>query len=186
MKKVLLFNPRAGNPVHVIPNAILAIAASVEGIVEYVIVDGNRERDPLTKILNYLNTGEFDFFASTVMPGPQLKQAIPFTKLIREKFPQLKIIWGGYFASNHHNTVIKSGYVDVVISGPGDKAFPAVLEAMNNNRPLDEIENLVFIRDGKIVKTKKATLYEQDELRPLPYDKLNTFYPMKEFLGKTF
>ncbi len=186
MKKVLLFNPRAGDPVHVIPNAILAIGASIEGIVEYVIVDGNRERDPLAKILNYLNTGEFGFFASTVMPGPQLKQAIPFTKLIRKKFPQLKIIWGGYFASNHHNTVIKSGQVDVVVNGPGDKSFPAVIKALNDGLQLDEIESLIFIRDGKIIKTKKATLYEQDELRPLPYDKLNTFYPMQEFLGKTF
>ena len=83
MKKVLLFNPRAGNALHVIPNAILAIAASIEGIVKYAIVDGNREKDPLKKILTYLNSGEYGFFCSTVMPGPQLKQAIPFTKLIR-------------------------------------------------------------------------------------------------------
>jgi anaerobic magnesium-protoporphyrin IX monomethyl ester cyclase len=44
MKKVLLFNPRAGDPVHIIPNAILAIAASIEGVADYAIVDGNRER----------------------------------------------------------------------------------------------------------------------------------------------
>lgn len=186
MKKVLLFNPRAGRPVHIVPNAILAIAASIEGVVDYAIVDGNCEEDPLTKILNYLNSGEFGFFASTVMPGPQLRQAIPITKVIRERFPSLKIIWGGYFASNHHNTVIKSGCVDVVVNGPGDKSFPAIIKAMSDHEPLDEIENLVFIRDGKIIKTRKATLYEQDELPALPYDRLNTFYPMENYLGKTF
>jgi len=186
MKKVLLFNPRAGDPVHIIPNAILAIAASIEGVADYAIVDGNREKDPLKKIINYLSTNEFGFFASTVMPGPQLKQAIPFTKLIREKFPEIKIIWGGYFASNHHKTVIQSGYVDVVVNGPGDKAFPAVLKALTDNEPLDTIENLILIRDGKIVKTKKASLYDQDQLPALPYDKLHSFYPMSEFLGKTF
>ena len=144
--------------------SVLAAAAAIEGKYDWVIVDGNLETDPYQKIKSYLKTGEFKYFGSTVMPGPQLKQAIPFTKLIREKFPQLRIIWGGYFASNHHTTVIKSGCVDVVINGPGDKAFPAVLETLSKNQPLDEIENLVFIRDGKIVKTKKATLYEQDEL----------------------
>lgn len=186
MKKVLLFNPRAGDRVVVIPNAILAIAASVETLCDYVIVDGNRERDPLKTIIGYLSTGEFDFFASTVMPGPQLKQAIPFTKKIREQFPKIKIIWGGYFASNHHNTVIKSRLVDVVVNGPGDKAFPALISALSLSQSLEEIENLVFLKDSRVIKTKKAALYDQDTLPPLPYDKLSTFYAMDGFLGKTF
>jgi anaerobic magnesium-protoporphyrin IX monomethyl ester cyclase len=186
MPKVLLFNPRAGSNVRILPNAILAIAASIEGLYDYVIVDGNREKDPLSKIISLLNTNEFDFFASTVMPGPQLRQAIPFTKLIREKFPKLKIIWGGYFASNHSKVVIESGVVDVVINGPGDKAFPSVLQAFIEKSPLDEIENVVYKSGGNIKKTKKAALYDQDELKPLPYDRLNEFYPLEQFLGKTF
>ena len=101
-------------------------------MVDYAIVDGNREKDPLKKILDYLKTNEFGFFALTVMPGPQLRQAIPFTKLIHEEFPK------------------------------------------------------IFIREGKVVKTKKGTLHDQDSLMPLPYDKLNSFYPMDSFLGKTF
>src|ERR1700690_2988434 len=132
MKKVLLFNPRAGTHVHILPNAILAIAASIDGICEYAIVDGNREKDPLKKILEYLSTNEFGFFASPVMPGPQLKQAIPFTRRIRKQFPDIKIIWGGYFASNHCSTVIRSGDVDVVVNGPGDKTFPLLLNALTH------------------------------------------------------
>jgi radical SAM superfamily enzyme YgiQ (UPF0313 family) len=186
MKKVLLFNPRAGDNVRIIPNAILAIAASIEGLTDYVIVDGNREKDPLTKILNYLSTGAFGYFASTVMPGPQLRQAIPFTKQVRKQFPEVKIIWGGYFPSNHHKIVIRSGIVDVVVSGPGDKAFPALLSALEDNSPMEHIENVVFLRDGEIVRTKKAALYEQDELPDLPYEKLNSFYPLESMLGKTF
>jgi anaerobic magnesium-protoporphyrin IX monomethyl ester cyclase len=186
MNRVLLFNPRAGRNVRIIPNAILAIAASIEGIYEYVIVDGNQEKNPLEKILNHLKTGEFGFFASTVMPGPQLRQAIPFTKQIRREFPNVKIIWGGYFASNHHNTVIKSGYVDVVINGPGDKAFPAVLNNLVNQATLRDIENVVSLDRGEIIKTKKAPLIEQDTLPPLPYHTLRTFYPIENFLGKTF
>lgn len=37
MKKVLLFNPRAGNAVRIIPNAILAIAAAIEGLTDYAL-----------------------------------------------------------------------------------------------------------------------------------------------------
>jgi anaerobic magnesium-protoporphyrin IX monomethyl ester cyclase len=186
MKKVLLFNPRAGDNVRIIPNAILAIAASIEGLTDYAIVDGNRDSNPLQKILEYLKTGEFGFFASTVMPGPQLRQAIPFTKKIREQFPDIKIIWGGYFASNHNKTVILSGLVDVVVSGPGDKAFPGALKALDEGTSMDHIENLVLLRNGQVFKTKKASLYEQDDLPDLPYEKLNKFYPLDSLLGKTF
>ena len=186
MKKVLLFNPRAGDRVRVIPNAILAIAASIEGLTDFAIVDGNLETDPWRRIQEYLSTGDFGFFASTVMPGPQLRQAIPFTKKIRQQFPGVKIVWGGYFASNHHQTVIRSGWVDVVVNGPGDKAFPALLKALSGDQPLDDIENLVFLRNGEVIKTRKAGLYEQDELPSLPYHKLNDFYPIPHMLGKTF
>jgi anaerobic magnesium-protoporphyrin IX monomethyl ester cyclase len=186
MTKILLFNPRAGERVHIIPNAILAIAASIEGHYDYVIVDGNRERDPLKKIKAYLHTGDFGFIALSVMPGPQLKQAIPFTKAIKKEFPSVKIIWGGYFASNHYKTVIESGVVDVAVNGPGDKAFPAAIKALTESKPIHDIENLVYLKDGEVIKTKKAALYDQDSLPDLPYDKLNSFYPMSEFLGKTF
>ena len=186
MKKVLLFNPKAGNRVSIIPNAVLTMASAVEGLFEYAIVDGNQEKDPLKKIIAYLETGEYGFFASTVMPGPQLKQAIPFTKTIRSVFPEIKTIWGGYFASNHHKTIIQSGYVDVVVNGPGEKAFPAILKAFESGSPLHEIENLVFMHEGKITKTKKANLFDQDLLPALPYEKLNSFYPMDRLLGKTF
>lgn len=128
MKKVLLFNPRAANTKPRIPNSVLSVAATLNGLYEWVIVDGNLEADPWTKIETYLASGEFFIFASTVMPGPQLKQAIPFSKKIREKFPKVRIIWGGYFPSNHSKVVLNSGFVDFVVNGPGEKVFPALSE----------------------------------------------------------
>ena len=83
--KIIIFNPRSANAKHRIPNSILQVGASIHGKFEYVFVDGNLENDPFTKIENYFKTGEFKYFCSTVMPGPQLRQAIPFTKKIKEQ-----------------------------------------------------------------------------------------------------
>src|SRR6478735_7255107 len=115
MKKVILFNPRSARAKHRIPNSILQVGASIHGKFEYVLVDGNLEKDPWITIKNYLATGKYRFFCSTVMPGPQLKQAIPFSKQIRQQFSEVTIIWGGYFASNQCTSVINSGYVDYVV-----------------------------------------------------------------------
>jgi anaerobic magnesium-protoporphyrin IX monomethyl ester cyclase len=186
MSKVLLFNPRSANYKPRIPNSILTVAASIEGLYDYVIVDGNLETDPAQKIFSYLETGEFKYFGCTSMPGPQLKQSIPISKKIRETYPDVKIIWGGYFASNQSKTVLNSGYVDFIINGPGDKCFPDLIAALENNRPYELISNLIIKSGDQIIKTKKDELYDQDALNPLPYDKLNSFYPLKKYLGGTY
>lgn len=186
MNRVLLFNPRSANYKPRIPNSILSIASSLEGLYDYVIVDGNLEDDPWPKIYSYLNEGDFSYVGVTSMPGPQLKQAIPFSKKIREIFPSIKIIWGGYFPSNQPKVVLNSGFVDFIINGPGEKAFPALLDALENNKPYELVRNLIYKNADQVVRSPKDELYEQDELPKLPYEKLNQFYPLKKYLGKSY
>jgi anaerobic magnesium-protoporphyrin IX monomethyl ester cyclase len=184
--KVLLFNPRSNDYKPRIPNSILQVAASINGQYDFVIVDGNLENDPLKKIENLLATGIFGYFGCTVMPGPQLKQAIPFTILIRNKFPDVKTVWGGYFPSAQYKVVLESGAVDFIINGPGDKAFPMLLDALESGKDFEGIHNLIYKKNSKIVITVKDEIYEQDSLPSLPYEKLNEAYPIRKYLGKTY
>lgn len=186
MHKVLLFNPRSATSKYRVPNSILQVAASIEGIYDWVIVDANREKDPYRKISEYLRTGEFKYVGFTVMPGPQLKQAIPFARQIREDFPGTIMIWGGYFASNQYKVVLNSGWVDFAINGPGDHAFPRLIDALENNKPYELIRNLIYKDGDRIIKTTKEDLIEQETLPSLPYDKLDSLYPLDKYLGKTY
>ncbi len=186
MNKVILFNPRSANSKYRIPNSILQVGASIAGKYDYVFVDGNLERDPGKKINQYLSTGEFKFFGSTVMPGMQLQQAIPITRKIRELYPNVVNIWGGYFPSNQYKSVLNSGYVDYIINGPGDEAFPQLINSVLTNGEPSSIKNIIFKSKDEIIRTPKADLIDQDTLPPLPYEKLNSFYPIKYYLGKTF
>ncbi len=186
MNKVILFNPRSANSKHRIPNSVLQVAASIDVDWEWVIVDGNREDDPWIKIKQYLDTGEYGFFGSTVMPGPQLRQAIPITRDIRLGYPAVKIIWGGYFASNQFGSVLNSGYVDFVVNGPGDQAFPELLQCITTGGDPATVPNLIFLRDGLPYKTRKANLPDLDTSPPLPYEKLGALYTMAKYLPNTW
>ncbi len=186
MNKILLFNPQSANAKYRIPNSILSIAASVDGKYDWVIVDGNRETDPLAKMMSYLDRGDFKYVGFTVMPGPQVKQAIPFSKAIKEKHPGVYMIWGGYFPASHFKVILNSGYVDFVVNGPGDHAFPSLVDALENNTPYELIKNIIYKTGDSVVKTLKEDLFEQDPLPPLPYDKLHGFYPIDKYLGKTY
>jgi len=186
MSNVILFNPKSANSKHRIPNSILQVGASIEGKYNYDFVDGNLEMNPWAKIKSILSEGETKYFGCTVMPGAQLQQAISFTKNIRREFPHVLNIWGGYFPANQYQSVLNSDYVDYVINGPGDVAFPSLLKALESGDDLQSISNLVFKRNGEIIVNSKEELLDQDSLPPLPYRKLNTNYPIVNYLGKTF
>jgi anaerobic magnesium-protoporphyrin IX monomethyl ester cyclase len=85
LMKVLLFNPRSADYKYRVPMSVLQVAGSIEGKYDWAIVDGNRENDPWHKLAGYLDTGEVQYVGFTVMPGPQLKQAIPFAQKIKAK-----------------------------------------------------------------------------------------------------
>lgn len=184
-KKVILFNPKAATYGFRIPNSILQVAASIHGKREYVIVDGNREEDPWSTIEKHIKSGEFGYFCSTVMPGPQLKQAIPFSKKVKQINNEITVIWGGYFASNQYKPALNSGFVDFIVDGPGDNTFPELLDRLGRELSLEGIKNLIYKSNGEFVKAAKETLLNQDTLPQLPYDTLNDFYSIKGYLKKT-
>jgi anaerobic magnesium-protoporphyrin IX monomethyl ester cyclase len=183
--KIILFNPRSANSKYRIPNSILSVASSIEGRYDYIIVDGNLEKDPLEVITGYLDSGEFKYFGCTVMPGQQLKQAISITKILHENYPYLKTIWGGYFPSNHYKAVMNSGYVDFIINGQGEYAFPELVDSLENGSSFESIKNLIYKTGDKIKLNPKAPIPDPDLLPQLPYEKLNSFYPLDMYLGKT-
>jgi anaerobic magnesium-protoporphyrin IX monomethyl ester cyclase len=187
MNKILFFNPKSAEGKARFPNSILSIAATVEGKYDWAVVDGNREPDPYQKLRYYLETGEYKYVGFTVMPGPQTKQAIPFARQLKEDFPSVTMIWGGYFPGNHPQAVLESGCVDFVVNGPGEHAFPRLVDALENNEPYELIQNLIYrTSSGEILKTGKEDLFDQDPLPSLPYDRLDTYYSVKKYLGRTF
>src|SRR4051812_21886285 len=164
MSQVLLFNPRAQRYKARIPNSILQVGASIEGLYDYTLVDGNLEEDPWPKIEKLLSSGSYRYFGLSVMPGPQLRQAIPYSKQVKTRFPHIGIIWGGYFPSNQPGVVLNSGFVDFVVNGMGDKCFPQLIKTLETGEDLSTVSNLIYLREGKLVKNPKDAIYEPDHL----------------------
>lgn len=185
--KIILFNPRSADAKHRIPNSILQVGGAVNGFYDVIFVDGNLESDPLEVIKKHLEQPEVEFFGVTVMPGPQLRQAIPITKYIKENYPQISIIWGGYFASNQYEVALNSGYVDFIINGPADDMLLALLDSIKKGTTdFSAIPNLIFKKGSEILKTKKEAIPDMDAINPFPYQQLDAFYPVKNYLATTF
>ena len=103
---IVLVNPRATRPKNRrFPLSVMAIGAALPDGVSWEIVDGNRPgADALAETVAHVERrrGSADpvrVVAFTVMPGPQLVSAVPLTREIRARCPEVQIVWGGNFPS---------------------------------------------------------------------------------------
>ena len=130
---IILYNPRSSsNRKPVLPLSLLAIGAVLEGKYDHVIVDGNLESDPLSRLQALISapSASGPLLALTVMPGPQLQQAVPLCRELKRRFPHLIIVWGGYFPTQHWEACLRSGFVDYVVRGHGELVFLELLNAI--------------------------------------------------------
>ncbi|HTY58639.1 MAG TPA: radical SAM protein, partial [Bacteroidota bacterium] len=179
---VCLVNPRATEWRCRIPLSVLAIGASLEGYYTYEIVDGNIDRDIENTLRRLLAERGVRYVGFTVMPGPQLTHAIHLSRMIRQEFPQVKIIWGGYFPSLHADVVLRSSYVDVVVRDQGDYAFRMLLERSERCEPLAAVPGLSYRVDGSVRHNEKQQMIDPCLLPPLPYHRVD----VRRYVGRTY
>ena len=107
---IVLYNPTSTTPgKEPLPLSLMSLAAVLEGKAPFQLIDGNFERDPAAAIVDVLKTaprGEPTLLAVTVMPGPQLSEAVPVSKKVRETLPGVPIVWGGYWPTQHGETAL--------------------------------------------------------------------------------
>src|SRR5437867_2369151 len=115
---IVLYNPKSAIHHRRLPLSIMALGAVLEGREEYALVDGNLEPDPVGAILALLRRpGGRHLFGVTVMPGPQLENATADSRAVRRALPEIPIVWGGYFPSDHPDVCLTSDCVDYVVRG---------------------------------------------------------------------
>ena len=189
--RVLLVNPRVCRPQHArLPLSILALAAVLDRRHDYRMVDGNVDANPIATCLDLLARERFDLVGISVMPGPQVVQAVQIARAIRDTYAAVPILWGGYFPTLYPDAAINASYVDFLARGPGEDTLIELLErvgdagcptAPDSGRPsaLEEIRGLTWKNNGVIVhnperRPRPASL---PPLPRLPYAALGDLAP---------
>ena len=181
---IILFHPRSTKPKNRrLPLSVLHLAAVLEGREEYEIVDGNADPDPWATIDALMQRHRVELFGVSVMPGPQLLQAIPVCRAVREKYPRIPIAWGGYFASLYTEAALNARYVDFVVKGQGEDTLLELLDELRSAREFSRIRGMSFKDQfGLHVHTASRPLKAPDDFPWLPYHRMD---PAK-YLARTF
>ncbi len=183
---LILYNPpSSASKKPVLPMSLLAVGAVLEGEHDYEIVDGNLVGEPLATLDRAIAAHEKPVLACTVMPGPQLNQAVPQCRQLRRKHPGLKIVWGGYFPTQHYDSCLRSGFVDVVVRGHGEETFRSLLSRWKEGEDPADLPGLGFDRGGEVVTTGMPSIPHPGKLPDFPYHRVAMErYVRPTFMGK--
>jgi anaerobic magnesium-protoporphyrin IX monomethyl ester cyclase len=192
---IVLFNPRSTTPgKQPLPLSLLALAAVLEGRCPWALVDGNITDEPVADIAALLagsSPQDVTLLCVTVMPGPQLTEAVGVCRDMRARLPHVPIVWGGYFPTQHAETVLASTFVDFVIRSQGEQPLLGLIDVIQQLG----IRNLEFgmrtpgvswkDANGVIVHNQTGSMVGLDELPELPYTRVDMGrYLQPTYLGR--
>jgi radical SAM superfamily enzyme YgiQ (UPF0313 family) len=186
---IILYNPQSSaNKKPILPFSLLAVGAVLEGEYEYILVDGNLELNPFETIDALVQeNNQRCILGVTVMPGPQLGQAIPLCRELKQRHPGLIIVWGGYFPTQHWDVCLRSEFVDYVVRGHAELAFLELLNLIFSQRDvLDKLPSIAGIayRDasGIPVSNPLAPIPHPRDLPLFNFDRI----PVSDYIRRTF
>lgn len=180
---ILLFNPHSTTRgKQRLPMSLLSIAAMIAPDYDFELIDGNLIDDPAAHIIERARATNAKLLGVTVMPGPQLEQAVPACKRIKQALPELTIIWGGYFPSTHYETVMRSDFVDYVIVSQGEVAFRRFVDTFFAGGSMDDVPSLVWRKDGETCVNQRAPVAPLDNLPRYPYEHIE----LENYIGTSY
>lgn len=186
---ILFINPRATRPANRrFPLSIMAVGAALPEHESWEIVDGNRPGvDVVREVAAHVRAGQaagdpVRVLAMTVMPGPQLVSAVPAARRLKELFPTLPMVWGGYFGSLYPGPVLNASYVDYVVRGQGEDTFVELLDVLEGRRDPRTVAGLAFRAGEEHCINPERPWRGPGEMRPPPLHKI----PVNEYLRPTF
>lgn len=183
---ILFYNPRSTSPgKHPLPLSLLSIAAVVDADYECEFIDGNLVANQAEEIIRRAQVSNAQLLAVTVMPGPQLREAVAVCQKVKAALPGLLILWGGYFPTQHAEVVMRSAYVDLCIEGQGEAPFRKLVDTLYRGGSLADVPSLWY-RDaaGQVHQTPRAPMVPIDPLPWYPYHRLDmAAYRRSNYLG---
>jgi anaerobic magnesium-protoporphyrin IX monomethyl ester cyclase len=173
--------PSAKKP---LPMSLLALASLLEGEFDYRIVDANLDRDAIATIVSLAERHAVIAIGVTVMPGPQLRDAVALSRALKRRLPGVPIVWGGYFPSQHAEVCLRDPAIDFCVRGQGEHSFVALMRVLASGGSAAGIPGVCY-RDGDAVRqTPTAPLAPLDAMPLWPYHRLEMGrYFHRHYLG---
>ncbi len=148
-RKVVLFQPPYAGRVFGPPLGLLSLAASLRDAgYQPFIVDGAVSRHYPTDIEREIP--DCICFGVSLLTGPMIRDAIAMSRLVRQRRPDIPVIFGGWHPSLMPGQTLREEFVDIVVRHQGEKTLVEILDRLESGKSLDMVAGCWFKRGGRI------------------------------------
>lgn len=110
----------------------------------------------------------------SVLTDPSILKGIEVARYIRNRYPQIPIIWGGHHATILPDQTIRSPFVDVVCRNEGEITFPELVKRLSAHQAIEEVLGITWKNsDGKVIHNPDQKLIDMDSIDLYPYHLLD-------------
>ena len=118
---------------------------------------------------------------TSTMTGPQIKYALNAAEIIKNKNPDIPLVWGGVHPTLLPEQTLRDERVDIVLRYEGEDTIVELVQNLEKNKKIDSVKGISFKDDGRIKHNPDRDFIDLNKLPPLPYNLLD----LKKYVQKT-
>ena len=104
----------------------------------------------------------------SVTHGSEMIPIFTLARMIRDEMPDAHIVIGGAAIADIRDRIAESDClwtcIDSLVYGPGEKAFPALAQALESGKPLGQVPNLMYRDAGSVRYSERTAAIDPDEV----------------------
>lgn len=176
--KIVLYNPcpDPANKASNAPLALMSISAIIyhKGTHNIKLVDWSYGDGEKLILDECKKTGEVICLGITAITGYQIKDGLKIAKVVKEKYPDIPIVWGGWHPSLFPEQTCQSPFVDIVVAGQGERTFTELVDVLSGKGRLNSVLGVLYDKDGRIIKNPERGIEDINNFPSMPYEIINT------------
>jgi anaerobic magnesium-protoporphyrin IX monomethyl ester cyclase len=167
--KVVLFYPAYEGPPLSAPLCLLSLASTLRAA-EFVVVVIDAAIELAYKDRVLLEAADALCLGISLLTGPMIKGAIEIATAVKQRFPKLPIILGGWHPSLLPDETLKEGFVDAIVRGQGELTLLEVAEALAERRTIEAVQGLSWKSNGHRQHNPERRVERLESLPPPAFE----------------
>ena len=180
MDKITLFFGRQGEEMkyHWLPLSYALLTAYLDlDKIEVVVIDERIEKENTIALIDK-HAPDSILFGISASAGYQLRRSMETAKYVKNKFPEIPVVWGGAQVTALPQESIREDFVDVIVAGRGETILPRLINGLKE-KSLNGIPGVYWKENGHIQGIPNTEYMDLDSVPSWPYH----IFKVKEYLN---